>query len=261
MTDQFQDSAEMQPGATHDQSANDGRRLLPDGWKSVAGTVAGIALLEHGLRRRSLRGVVTALVGGALVYRTLSGDDRLEQALGIGSSREKESGEEAGRETETSVSRSITVGKPPDELYERWRDPEQFTRVMGHVADITSRDDDRFYWTVHAPMGQDVSWETHVVDEEPGEFIKWESPEDAMLPNEGEVRFEEAAGDRGTIVTLSVTIHPPGGALGNAALKRLGIVPAVLAGEALRRFKSLVETGEIPSLSGNPSTRGRGDLV
>lgn len=261
MTDQFQDSAEMEPGAKRHLSADDGAGRLPDGWKSVVGTFVGFVLLGRGLRRRSLRGVATALVGGALVYRTLSGDDRLEQALGIGTSEKTKSGKKAGIETETSVSRSITVGKSPDELYESWRDPEQFTRVMGHVADITSRSDDRFYWTVHGPMGQDVSWETHVVDEEPGEFIQWKSPEDAMLPNEGEVRFEDAAGDRGTVVTLSVTIHPPGGALGNAALKRLGIVPAVLAGEALRRFKSLAETGEIPSLSGNPSARGRGDLV
>lgn len=261
MTDRYQDTVETEPGELQDQPTDESAGWLPEGWKTVAGTVAGIALLVRGLRRRSLRGVATALVGGALVYRTLSGDDRLEQALGISPSGKTESGKKAGIETETSVSRSITVGKPPDDLYESWRDPEQFTRVMGHVADISSRGDDRFYWTVHGPMGQDVSWETHVVDEEPGEFIKWKSPEDAMLPNEGEVRFEDAAGDRGTIVTLSVTIHPPGGALGNAALKRLGIVPAVLAGEALRRFKSLAETGEIPTLSGNTSARGRGDRV
>lgn len=234
---------------------------MPDEWRPAAAALVGVVLLGRGLSRRSLRGAATALVGVGLLYVALGGDSRIEQALGIGPSGSDGPAAETERMEVTSISRSITIGESPDELYEAWRDPEQFTQIVGHVADITSRDEDRFYWTVHGPMGQDVSWETHVVDAEPGELVRWKTPEDAMLPNEGEVRFESAAGDRGTVVTLSVTISPPGGALGNAALKRLGVVPGMLAGEALRRFKSLVETGEIQTLAGNPSGRGRGDRV
>jgi len=63
------------------------------------------------------------------------------------------------------------------------------------------------------------------------------------------------------MVTLAVTFDPPGGALGNAALKRLDVVPETLVATALDRFKSLAERDEIPSLDRNPSGRGSGDLA
>ena len=49
---------------------------------------------------------------------------------------------------------------------------------------------------------------------------------------------------------------PPGGVLGEAASKLLNVVPGMLAGKALRRFKSLAETGEIPTTEHNPSPAG-----
>jgi uncharacterized membrane protein len=132
---------------------------------------------------------------------------------------------------------------------------------MGHFAEVTQSGDDRFRWTVRGPLDRDVSWETRVVEVEPGEIVRWETPQDAMLPNSGTVRFRPAPGDRGTVVTLSIRFDPPGGAFGSAALDRLDVVPKALAGTALGRFKSLVESGEIPTIAGNPSARGRGDLL
>lgn len=198
-----------------------------------------------------------ALAGGWLLARALRDDGRIERAL-------RPRARTVGGRTDRpgpSVSRSITVGRPADELYEVWRDPDQFSEVVGRFAEVTALDEDRLHWTVRGPRGRDVSWETRVVDEEPGEYLRWEASEDATLPNEGTVRFRPAPGDRGTEVTLSVDFDPPGGALGDAALQRLDVVPEALAGTALRRFKALVESGEIPTLEGNPSARGSGDLL
>jgi hypothetical protein len=44
-------------------------------------------------------------------------------------------------------------------------------------------------------------------------------------------------------------------------MKRLGFVPRTITGEALDRFKSLAETGEIPTLERNSSARGSGDRL
>ena len=161
----------------------------------------------------------------------------------------------------TTVIRSIIVGKSADELYEAWRDPEQFSQVMGHFAEVTSLDEDRYHWTVFGPRDQAISWETRIVDAEPGERLRWKTPADATVLNEGSVHFHPASGDRGSVVTLSLDFDPPGGTFGNAALEQLDIVPETLVGTALGRFKSLVETGEIPTLEGNPSARGTGDLL
>ena len=221
----------------------------------------GGALLVRGLRRRSLRGIATAAVGGWLVSRAAGWDARVGETVRSEApiDRWREDLSEASGPTE--VSRTVTVGKSPEELYEIWRDPERLSRVVGHFAEVTSVAEDRLRWTVEGPLDREVGWETHVVKDEPGELIRWETPSDAMLPNQGSIRFEPAPGDRGTKVTLSMRFDPPGGALGEAALRQLDVVPETIAGEALRRFKSLAETGDIQTTEGNVSARGRGDRL
>ena len=221
---------------------------LSDRVKRGASGVIGLALLVHGLRRRSARGIAMALAGGWLLSRALPKRYR------------SRSEGDSGGDTE-AVSRSITIGKSADDLYEAWRDPTVFSEVMGHFAEVTPSTEDRFHWTVKGPLGRMVTWETRVVESDPAEIVRWETPAKAMLSNAGEVRFREATGDRGTDVTLTLRFDPPGGPLGDAALRRLDLIPRELAGVALSRFKSLVESGSIPTPQGNPSGRGRGDRL
>lgn len=256
--DTRRDRQERRPQST--ESGRDGRAT--DRMKRVGYAVLGSALVARGLRRGSLRGAVTAALGGWLLSRALGGESRIERAIsggGAGDDREREGSD--GSSGPTAVSRTVTVGRPADELYEVWRDPDRLSRIAGRFAEVTSSDEDRLHWTVHGPRGRDLSFETRIVEAEPGSLIRWETPSDAMLPNEGSVRFREAPGDRGTQVTLSVEFDPPGGELGTAALNRLDIVPETVVGEALGRFKRLAETGEITTLEDNPSARGKGDLL
>jgi uncharacterized membrane protein len=61
-----------------------------------------------------------------------------------------------------------------------------------------------------------------------------------------------APGDRGTELTVELWYEPPAGDLGAAALKLTGTdLPTQLADD-LRRFKQLVETGEIVRSDGTP---------
>lgn len=208
-------------------------------WRRIAAVGAGGALLAIGLRRRSLAGAAATLAGGWLLYRAVGG-----------SSAEP-----------VTVERSITVGAPADELAEFWRDPEHLDRIAGPAADVADAGEDRLRWTVRGPFGRTLSVETELAEERPGELLRWEAVEGAPVSGEGSVRFRPAPGDRGTEVTLGVEVSPPGGQFGGAAVDRLGVVPAAVANEALRRFKRYVETGEIPTLERNPSARGSSDLV
>lgn len=215
-----------------------------DGWKRAIPAAIGGVLLALSLRRRSLGGAAAVVVGW-LVYRRL--EDRRDDR-GVPADA-------------TETERSITIGKPADELYEAWRDPERLTQIVGRVADASTESEDRVRWTARGPLGRDVTWETRIAEERPGEYLRWESVEGATVAGEGSVRFRPAPGDRGTEVTLRLRFDPPGGALGDTAMARLGVVPDALAMKALRRFKSLAETGEIPTLEGNPSARGEGDVL
>ena len=225
----------------------------------IASTAAGAALLVRGLQRRSASGVATAVVGGALCYRGLTGSSTLYRTLGINTAEERE----RVADDAPTVERTITVAERAEDLEEFWRDPEQLSRIVGEVADVSEADagDDRHRWRVTAPFDRTVEWEAQLVEHQPGERLRWESLEGAPIPHDWSIRFDRDPGGRGTTVTLEVRYDPPGGALGTEALSRLGFGVDVLAGEVLNRFKSLAETGEIPTIAGNPSGRGRGDLV
>lgn len=228
---------------------------------SLGAGVLGAALLAYGLRRRSWAGAAASVAGGWLLYGTLREQVDLEGGFEVASEAVTEARESGIVVEETDVTRSITIGQPADELYDRWSDPETLARVVGPVAEVTEAGEDRLRWSVDGPLGRGLEWETKTIDERPGELLRWESVEGASITAEGSVRFRPAPGDKGTEVTLGMRFDPPGGAVGGTVLDRLGFVPETLVHEALRRFKSLVETGEIPSIERNPSARGSGDLV
>ena len=250
----------------------------------LASAALGGLLVVRGLGRRSLGGVVTALAGGALVYRGLTGRSRLYAALetDVGAESETETEAEGERErpaledeTRPTVERSITIGESADDLAERLRDPEQLNRLVGPFAEVVAADegDERHRWTARAPFDRTLEWEMTLVEGEAqrasenssGETaredrLRWES-DGALIPHEYAISFEPAPADRGTQVSVELQYDPPGGAVGDAAMDRLGFAPAVFVGTALGRLKSLAETGEIPTTEANPSARGKGDLV
>ncbi|TYL39152.1 cyclase [Natronococcus pandeyae] len=230
-------------------------------WERAASAALGGALLVRGLRRRSLDGAASAVAGAGLLYRGVRGHSRLYQALGITTADGHTELDGSATSGEPSVKRSITVGRPADELDEFWREPERLSRILGDFAAVSGLDGDTHQWHVRGPLDRRVEWQTEIVEDRPGELLRWESLDGAVVPHEATIRFELAAGDRGTRVSLEIQYDPPGGSLGDAAMERLGIVPETVVGQTLQRFKSLAETGEIPSTEANPSARGTGDIV
>jgi uncharacterized membrane protein len=76
-------------------------------------------------------------------------------------------------------------------------------------------------------------------------WMKMEYPEDAS--------FSDAPGGRGTVVMVVIPNADPKTALGSAFAMLRGDSPADKVAEGLRRFKAQVETGEIPTIDGQPT--------
>lgn len=232
-------------------------------WERAGSAVLGGALLISGLRRRSIVGAAMAVVGGWLSYRAIGGGSRSRRApesdAGVGRDR-YESEVSAASPT---VERSVSVGRPAEELSEFVRDPENLGRVMGHFADVDGAGEGRHRWSVRVPgpLDRHLSWEMRLVEDRPGERLRWESVEAPALFEEWSVDLRPTPGDRGTAVTVRVRFDPLAGALGSTGLERLAPVVEALVGTALDRLKSLAETGEVPTTERNPSARGRGDLL
>jgi uncharacterized membrane protein len=66
----------------------------------------------------------------------------------------------------------------------------------------------------------------------------------------GSVNFRET--DRGTDVRVHLQYNPPAGKLGAAVARLFGEEPNIQIREDLRRFRQLMETGEIPTTEGQP---------
>lgn len=223
-------------------------------WGRVAGDALDLATLAYGLSRDNPKrgNVVVAL--GAVAGVTLL-DIVSAQAL---SEKQRERQQAAGVSTDPgNVERSLTIGKSADELYRVWRDPQTLPQLMADFADVTILDDTRVHWRVPTPLGRSLEWDARTVEDQPGKVVRWQSVDG--IASEGSVRFHPAPGDRGTEVTLHLHFDPPGGALGDGIAKVFGGLPKVAAAKALRRFKSLAETGEIPTTRPQPAARADKD--
>jgi uncharacterized membrane protein len=221
------------------------------GAERVASAVAGGLLVALGLRNRTAGGLAAAAAGGGLLYRGLTGHCHLYGALGLSSTADGHPG--AGTRA-AEVSKSITIEKPADELRRLWTEPGTLPRIFGFVGGVSSLSDGRYRWSLRGPLGMALEYQTRTT-EDAGGTVRWESVEGADLPNEGAVTFRPATGGRGTVVTLEVRFDPPGGALGRTAAEYLAFVPKGMERKALHYFKSLAETGEVPTTAGQPAAR------
>ncbi|MDB5712776.1 MAG: cyclase [Sphingomonadales bacterium] len=154
--------------------------------------------------------------------------------------------EPTGGET---LGRSATINRPAAELYAYWRDFSNLATFMENVERIDVIDDKRSHWVVKAPAGKTVEWDA-IVTEDTGTAIAWTSGEGADVANSGRVEFEDA-GPRGTVVTATINYDPPGGSIGKIIAKMFQREPFIQARRDLRRFKQLMETGEISTNARN----------
>lgn len=153
------------------------------------------------------------------------------------------------------VRRATTIARSPREVYDFWRHIENLPRFMDHLKSVTTTGDKTSHWVAKAPLGQSVEWDAEITQDRPGEIIAWQSLPGAQIENSGEVRFQQAPGDRGTVVHVALQYNPPGGPVGAALAKVFGEEPDQQVREDVRRLKRLLETGEIPTTEGQPSGR------
>ncbi|HJV86123.1 MAG TPA: SRPBCC family protein [Noviherbaspirillum sp.] len=218
-------------------------------WARVAGDAIDLALLAlagrsaQAQRRRVT--LATAAVAGITALDVLSGIQNQRMAV---SSPES---------SELHVEKSLIINRAPEDCYRFWHDFENFPRFMKHVESVRISGENRMHWVAKGPAGLDIEWNAELTADEPNRYLAWRSIEGSDVENFGSVRFENAPGMRGTIVRVELHYSPPGGKAGALIAKLFGEEPSQQIDEDLRRFKWLIETGEIPTTIGQPSgTRG-----
>ena len=150
-----------------------------------------------------------------------------------------------GEDGTVRLEAQTTVGATPQECYEFWKNLENLPKVVGHLESVRSFGEGRSHWKAKAPAGLSVEWDAEVVDDRENEYIAWHALEHEQVDNLGSVTFVPAPGDRGTEVHLEMEYHPRGGALGAKIANMFKKLPQSELMMDLRRFKQLIELGEI----------------
>jgi uncharacterized membrane protein len=222
------------------------------------GSVAlGAALVGLGVRRRDPAGLVAALFGSYFIARGATGRCAVYQALGVSTGEADSVIRPSSRDDVTSraatvnarkavkVERSVTIEQPRAELFAFWRNFENLPRFMEHLVSVRVDSSTRSHWQAKAPAGRTVEWDAEIVNEVPDEIIAWKSVGEPDVSNAGAVNFSDAAGGRGTVVRVTLDYEPPAGRVGAILSHFFSEEPARQIREDLRKFKQLMETGEI----------------
>lgn len=195
----------------------------------------GATLAALGIARRSLAGAAMAAGGGLLIYRGITAKSSWPSTL-------------------ICVRKAITIDKSPEELYRFWRNFEDLPRFMRHLHSVHSSGG-RLHWVSTGPLGRNFSWDAEIVEDRENELISWRSTPGSQIENQGSVRFQAAPQGRGTEMRVELFYRPPAGRLGAVFAMLFGEEPEQQIREDLRRFKQLMEAGEIATTDGQPHGR------
>lgn len=214
-------------------------------WGRVAGDLVDLtslgSALTSGGTNRTRAGVATAAVLGVTALDVLCA----QQMTRASSNGQSESNDrESNTQGPIRVTKTIIVGRSPEEVYRFWRDFTQLPAFMSHLDSVEVTGDNRSHWKAKLAGGKTVEWDAEMVDDQPNSRIAWRSLPGADVHNAGSVSFERATGDRGTLVRLEMQYGAPS-AITAALAKLFHAVPEQQIENDLRAFKQVLETGEV----------------
>ena len=221
----------------------------------LASVIGGGGLLAYGLAKRNGSAYALAAFGGYLLWRGVSGHCGLYQAFGInraerGYSKGTGSIDGVPYELGVRVDEEMPIHKSPQELYRFWRNLENLPRFMEHLHSVNVVSERVSHWVARGPAGFKVEWDAEIVNDIENELIGWRSLQGSQVDNGGSVRFDPMDEGRGTMVRVSLQYNPPAGYVGSLIARMFGDAPERTIAKDLRRFKELMETGNITSTAG-----------
>lgn len=204
----------------------------------------GSAAVLLGLRKRGVARALSVAAGTGLI------------AYGTFAKSEQNATEHSGHSSQPAMG-VVTIGKPRDELYRSLSDPATLSQIFGDAAKVSREGEGRIRVNVSLPGRHEITWTSRLIEQSQGSSFVWRTEPGATVPHEMFLRLRDARpSEWGTIVTLGIA-PLSGGKLTKAFTRFSSSVNQAMLTKVLRRFKSLVETGEIPTLSHNPAARHR----
>ena len=250
LVDNPQDIPSLQAGMTSmaGQQTGTGTGMQQTNWSPATRLLSGVGgslLTLYGMRRSGISKPLLSTAGLIITARSVTNMDT-RSLLGVGG------------ENLIKVRKAINIDAPIDEVYQFWRDFENFKLFMNHVKEITVQDDVST-WQVAGPAGSTVEFQAHITRDIPNESIAWETLPESQVKHAGFVRFDPSR-DRGTRVSVQMEYLPPAGVIGHAVAQLFGVDPRQAMNDDLIRLKSLLETGKTSSAKGTAELGTEGSM-
>ena len=234
-------------------------RTVPGLWARVAGDGMDLALLANAVRTASSRprrrfwstdrsGSSSGRRRTAVALGAVAGIAALDVLAAVRATKRRDPTRTV-QDGAITVSAGVTVNRPAADAYGMWRDFSRLPEFMVHLESVSA---DGKHWVARRPGGGTVDWDAEIVADVTDQRLAWRSVEGADVANSGEVTFGPAPGERGTEVRVRLTYEPPLGEAGNAVARLLGEEPRQQVTDDLRRFKQVLETGEVVRSAGSP---------
>lgn len=139
------------------------------------------------------------------------------------------------------VTKSITVGGSPSEIFAVWSNFAMFPQFMKYIEEVTVTGANRSHWKMKGPLGYSAEWDAETTRMETDKRIAWRSidTDDTNVKTSGQVTFAELPNNQ-TEVTVTMLYIPPAGVVGE-------VVAAIFANPEqrlehdLENFKRFVE--------------------
>ena len=145
---------------------------------------------------------------------------------------------------------SFAVNCTAERAYRLWRNFEDTAQFLRHVESVRVIDDTHSEWVAVGPLGKRIHWTSEIVEDRANERIAWQSLPGSEIVTRGEVEFRPRVAGRGIIVSARMDYQPPAGSASKALAMILGRHPEFTVREDLRRFKAIIEAGEVPTIAG-----------
>jgi uncharacterized membrane protein len=224
------------------------RRTLDLGQpERLAATAAGGLLLLFGLRNPTPANLLLGTLGAGLLYQGAAGRNIVESI--------RQGQPLVADPNGVRIKKSLTINRPPDEVYAFWRDLENLARYMKNVRSVQRHGGGRSHWVARGPRGMVLKWDAQITVDRPNAMIAWQTLPGGSIEHRGYVKFVPAPGGRGTEVHVALEYQPPGGELGKLFGALLGSVAEQQIQEQIRNFKQILEAGEVPTIKGQTSGR------
>lgn len=225
-------------------------------WARVAGDVLDLGFLGAAARQRGadpVRLATAALaVAGVTALDVLCGQ-RLTTRRAVSHRIEADGS--------LRVVHNLAINRPPQECYGWWRQLENLPTIMPYLERVEVLDDRTSHWVAVGPGGYRLEWQAEITEDQPGQLIAWRSGPGSDFEHEGQIRFQPGPSGNGTLVRAAMRYRSPGAAVVGTLARLFAMAPDQQLSADLRRFKQIIETGEVITTDGQPSGPARPTLL